>query len=650
MEFVFDFLDGYKGSGPVWEFFFKPFVEAENTENEMHRRNAEALKAIFGAYSLRERRAFTQRVYIPAARTEQMNGNLTRSGILSVALNWGNAYNRDALMRGYGWSQAQVEAILETLDGRDWKAVQAIWDHIDSYWPEIEALEKALNGVAPAKVEHSPFPTKFGEMRGGYYPVIFDRELSTKQAALDEKSSVAEMFGGGWARAQTRHGHTIERQGTGGKPLRLELSGLTDHLGAVVHDLAYRRAVIDVWNLLHDEEIGAAIETAAGQEIYKQLNPWLGAIAGDRQKEFATETEKLLSRARMGTTTVSLGINIVSATMQTLGYTLTAKELGVKYALAGLRDAYMNPRRIKRRWEFITERSQMMRDRRTNFDRDVRDYTKKPGLLPHDSAWFFFIGAMDMGASMPTWLGAYRKAMDGELEGITKGDEEKAIDYADKVVRQTQAAGGVKDLAAVQRGSELRRAFTMFYSSMATLFNQFEKTRRRQTIDPNLPRLIGELTLVWFLPAVAEPLLRGRGPEDSDDDDEISAAEWAWWALKKEIFYPANTIVIVRDIAGGLENALTYGRKDFSGSPVFRALESVYGAALAAKRALDPEAEVTRSQAKDVVYSVGYGTGLPAGQIWKTTEYFYDWWTGEEEPESVLEGVGRALYTGKPRD
>jgi hypothetical protein len=643
MEFLFDFLDGYKPVGPVWEYFFKPFVEAENAENETHRQNAAAFKSIFGAYSRLERMNWTKRRFIPEAATEFITGNLTKANILSIALNWGNAYNRDALMRGYGWSVAQIDKILDTLDERDWKTVQGIWDHIETYWPQIEQLEKDLTGVAPEKVQAAPVPTKFGELRGGYYPVIFDRDLSTKQAALDEKSSVQEMFGGGWARAMTRHGHTIERTDTGGKPIRLELSGLTDHLGAVAHDLAYRRAVIDVYRLLHDEEIQSAIEAAAGRDMYRQLNPWLGAIAGDRQKEFATEAEKLLSRARMGTTVVGLGLKVTSAVMQTLGYMLTVNELGAKYALAGLRDAYKDPRRIARQWDFITERSQMMRDRLTSYDRDVRDYARKPDLMPHDAAWFVFVGYLDLATSIPTWLGAYRKAMDGVLEGVAKGNETAAVDYADKVVRETQAAGGAKDLATVQRGSELRRLFTMFYSSMSILFNQFERSRQRFLLDKDVPRLLGTLTLVWLAPAIIEGLIRGQGPDDDEPED------WAWWVLKKELAYPFSTAVIVRDLASGLENALTSGRKDYSGSPVFEAIESAYGAAIAVKRGLSEDEEVTRSNIRDLVQTVGYFAKLPTSQLWKSGEYFHDWWTGEEDPGSVLEGLYRGLIAGKPR-
>lgn len=643
MEFLFEWLDGNAPQGPVWQALFKPMAEAENTENTMHRANTEALHRIFSGYSRIERAAwFTKRVHISAAVTPQFSGNFTKANILAVALNWGNEYNRDALMQGYGWTTAQVGKILDHLDARDWQTVQAIWDHLNSFWPEVAALEKELTGLEPAKVEASPVVTKHGTFAGGYYPVIFDAELSTRQSALDEGATVKELFGGEWARAMTRHGHTKTRTNTGGKPLRLELSGLTNHVAGVIHDLAFRRAVIDASRLIHDDQIRAAIEGSVGREMYRQLNPWLVGIAGDRAREHVSDVERIAGRARQGATVVTLGLKLTSAVVQTLGYTVSVKELGLKYAVAGVRDAYANPAKIARQWDFIQERSAMMRDRLTSYDRDIRDYARRAAFVPEEAAWFTFIGYMDLAVSVPTWLGAYRKAMDGAVENAAKGDEHAAVSYADQVVRQTQAAGGAKDLAAVQRGGELRRLFTMFYSSLSVQFNQFAKTTHQFAADRNVPKLLGGLALTWFVPALLEDLLRGRGP----DDDE----NWLAWLLRKELMYPFGAIVLVRDLASGLERYLETGRKDFQATPAAAAGKAVIGAAGFAKHLVVPDDEVTRADVRDAVMTTGYFAKLPARQIWQTGEYFHDWWTGEQAPSNPLEGVWRGLVTGKPRD
>lgn len=636
MEFLFDFLDGFKGLGPVWQYFFKPFTDAETAENEMRANDARALRDIFAVYTNAERADwFTKRIYIPQARSSKHDGNFTKASIIAAALNWGNDYNRDALMQGYDWTLGQVEAVLAQLDGKDWLMVQRIWDHIDSYWPAIEQLEKDLNGVAPQKVESTPFSMKGVNLRGGYYPIIFDRERSTRQTSLDEKSSVQEMFGGNWARAMTRHGHTIERTNTGGKPLKLELSGLADHLGQVVHDLTHRRAVIDVYRLVSDPDIAKAIELAVGREMFLQLKPWLHGIAGDRARSYSGWMERMLGHARQGATVVGLGLKVTSAALQSLGFLITTNELGPKYAAHGLRAAFGKPRRIRSTWAFITERSAMMRDRLENYDRDVRDYARKQNAIEgSQAAWFYFIGYMDLATSIPTWLGAYRKAMDGALEGVEKGDEQLAIDYADKVVRETQAAGAAKDLASVQRGGEAWRLFTMFYSSMSILFNQFARAGQRYTIERNLPQLIGAATLLWFVPVVLEAAIRG----DTPDDDE----SWAEHLGKRLAAYPFGTVVLLRDLTSSLD------RYDYSGSPAGQIGDTLRRATLALAKTVTDE-DITRTDWKAIVNTIGYAAKLPTAQLWKTLEYFYDWMTGLEIPESIISGLYRAVVTGKPR-
>lgn len=660
MEFLFRWFDGNKPSGTMWEYFFKPMADAENVENDLRRNTSVALKEIFSAYKRGERADwFTKRIFIPDARTDRTTGTFTKANILALALNWGNAYNREALMEGYGWTEAQVGAVLDHLDERDWKTVQAIWDHLNSYWPQIAQQERELNGLVPEKVDALPVETKFGTFAGGYYPIVFDGKQSWRQFALDEAASVQEMFGGNWARAMTRHGHTIEREGTGGKPLLLDLTGMTNHLNGVIHDLSYRKAIIDVTRLFNDDEIKSAMTAAAGREMVKQLNPWLHAIAGDRPREYANAMEGILGRARMGATVVSLGLKVTSGLVQTLGYTLSVNELGPKYAARGLLDAFAHPTKFREKWNFITDRSQMMRDRIENYDRDVRDYARRPGLDLKDHAWFAFVGYMDLGTSIPTWLGAYQKALDGGIENVsppvhhvgetsdqfqahTAEFEKAATDYADMVVRTTQAAGAAKDLANVQRGGEAWRLFTMFYSSLSIQFNQFKQTADQFVSDRNVPKLIGSLALLWFLPAILEDVLRGRGPDDKDDDS------WLKWLLQKELLYPFGTVVLVRDLASALERYITTGRKNFDGSPALAAGEAVVGTIGGAWNLATGE-DVTRENVRDAVMTAGYFAQLPARQVWLTSEYLYDWMTGNEQPESPAEGLYRTLVTGKKK-
>jgi hypothetical protein len=302
----------------------------------------------------------------------------------------------------------------------------------------------------------------------------------------------------------------------------------------------------------------------------------------------------ILNRARMGATIVNMGWKVTTALSQLFSYTNTVKEIGAKYSTLGIVDTYAQPWKIKAQYDFVTSRSEFMKDRLQTYDRDVNDALKrlnvagvKAGPLSGVDAytvglrdtWFKFIGLMDMGASLPSWNGAYRKAMEGQVEGLTKGNEFHAIDYADKVVRQTQGVGSPKDLALVQRGPEAYRLFTMFYSYWNVLYNQFAKTTHQYQLDRatgsqirSKATFIASMSMLWFVPAVMQELVTGQ--------------------------------------------------KD----------------------------ELTRSDAKNMAQAVGYTTRLPSKQLWLTGEYLYDWWTGDEQVDNPMEAAWRSLVTGKKKE
>jgi hypothetical protein len=651
MEFLFEWLDGNKDNGTVWQYLFKPFADAESAENKLQKHAANEMAVIFNEYSRAERaRWFYNKIHVDGFET-----TFTKANLLTVAMNWGNEGNREAMMAGYGWTEEKVQKLLDLLDERDWRVVQAIWKHLETYWPAVAKLERELNGLPPERVEANPFQTKYGEMPGGYYPIVFESKLSWRQAKLNAREQVQDLYGGKWSRAMTKHGHTIERENSGGKPIVLDLSGLTEHVSNVIHDLTHRRAVIDVGRLTDNAEVRSAFEQTVGREMYRQINPWLVNIATDRRGNYTNAIEGLLGKARTGATVVNMGWKMTTAIVQFLGYTGSVKELGVQYAMLGLRDTYAHPWEVRKHWEFVTSRSGFMHDRLTTYDRDARDALKRLHVVGASggplsivdaytsgmaNTWFSLIGWMDMGVSIPTWLAGYRKVMDGKVEGLAAGDEEAAIDYADKVVRQTQGVGSAKDLATVQSGSETFRLFTMFYSYFSGLFNQFVKVSHQYQLDKSKSKVIGAAMLLWFAPAVLSEVMLGRGPGDDADDEE-----WLKWLLKTELLYPLQSVILVRDIVNGMTQ---FG---YEPSAAFDAYESISktGRAIALRVTGDKD-EFTRADAKAAALMVGYFTKLPARQVWLSAEYFYDWLTGEQEPANLLEGAWHTIVTGKPRD
>jgi hypothetical protein len=521
-------------------------------------------------------------------------------------------------------------------------------------------MEKRLNGIAPEKVDATPFKTPLGnEVKGGYYPILFDPNRSEKQFQLDARSDVQDLMGGNFARAMTKKGHTEARNDTGGKPLSLELSGVEKHISQVIHDLSYREAVIDVNKFLKDKDIKEAITKAAGRDMYRQLNPWLVDIAGDRPRDPQFYVERLAGKARGATTIVNLGFKVTSALVHTSNYLFAVNELGPSYSLQGLQDTLMKPWKLKEAFDFATSRSDLMKERLNLNERDVKDMSRKLNISsgdglssvldhyvkPIQDVAFIPMGIMDLGTTLPIWFGGYRKAMEGRVEGVSLGNEVDAVKYADGLVRRTKGSGSTKDLAGIQRGGEVTKLMTMFYSPASVLFNQFLQAKQQFRLERNVPKLVGTMAMVWFLPAIMQQVARGRTPNLQEADGE----EWLKWFAKTELLYPAESVILMRDFAMTLENYVEHGKVEFKGTPVLDAAQSIAQGVSIIPKAIVKD-ELSRSDIRGAVTASGYATGVPTRQAWQTLEYLHDWMSGDETPDNPAEGFWRALVTGKKKD
>lgn len=640
LEFLFDFLDGNRPIGRVWETMFKPFAEAENAENIRMRESARQLGEIFDRYSRTERAMwYHDKTYVP-----EVEQSFNKSSLLSLALNMGNEYNRDAVMKGYGWTEAQVRAVLDHLDKRDWDTVQAIWDHLDNYYPDVAALQKRITGLEPEKVQANPVDTKHGTYRGGYYPLKFDSVLSNKQMIQDEHADAQNLFGQHWARVMTQKGHTIERTNSGGKPPLLNLSVLSEHIMNVIHDLTHREALIDAVKLVNHPEIREAIQGSAGTEMYRQLTPWLRNIASDRLP-YHGPLEDMLSKARLGATMVNMGFKVSTGVYQLSGVAQSVSRIGPVYMAKGIaRMAAGVPiEKQKAELEFVFDRSEAMKHRMQTYDRDARAVLNKLSLggqisdIQHMA--LYHIGFADMMVSVPTWLGAYEKAMDGNAEGIGKGDENRAIDYADSMVRMTQPAAGAKDLPQIMTGPSYHKIFTMFYSYWSTTMNMMQRefrTQQRLGVK-NLPHFAAAMTSLWITQALLGDLMVGRGPEKDES--------WTKWAIEHVSEFPLDGIIGLRDIAHATVNYAERGKLDFEFTPVADAFASIAQAAVAGAHVVQGKA--TKEDTKNALMAAGYWGSLPARQMWITGSYLHDWITGKTQPTGFLDALRGLAYGEK---
>ena len=212
--------------------------------------------------------------------------------------------------------------------------------------------------------------------------------------------------------------------------------------------------------------------------------------------------------------------------------------------------------------------------------------------------------------------------------------EGRAAMYADSIVRQSQGSGATKDLARVQRGGDLLRLTTMFYSYFNTLYNLGARrvTLLKQHHGPkDIFIAANTALLLWFIPSVLSELAAGRGPDAEGEEPEK-------WAAMNLLQYPFQAVVGVRDIAAGV-----FGNYGYQITPAQSAPKSLAQWFHAVNKALAKKD--AGELAKPTAEAVGYIFGLPLKQPIITVGNLWDYLTGED-PEFAL----RDLFFTKPKD
>lgn len=630
-------LDGDR-LGPVWKHIYRPITKAEDEQSKRFRAARDELRKLFSVYSRKE----LAQMRIKKEYVESIGEKLTKENRLAVALNLGNAVNIERIRSGHGWTDEQIRDVVRPLTRHDWEFVQSVWNYLNTFKEDSFRLQEEVTGIRPKAVEAQPLQvtTADGEslnQSGGYYPIKYNAEKGVRAFEREQKAMDQELFGGrNYGGAQTRQGHLKERAAGGtGEPLLLELSVITDHVFNVIHDLSYRKAVLDVAKVLRHDKVKKAIRSAVGTEMYNQLKPWLMDVANERQEPMHA-VHRMANWARASTSIMQMGWKITTMLAQPLGITQTAEVLGYKDTAAGMKKVYADPLHLPDLLEETFARSPMMADRIRSYDREIRDMTKK--LMPssglfgwvdkiRDSA-FIPMGVFQMGVDLPTWWGGYTKGL-----REFNGDEIRAAEYADSVVRMAQGSGSTKDLARVQRGGPLLRLTTMFYSYFNTFYNLAARrfTSLRKDHSPAAVfQAANTALLLWFVPSVLGELAVGRGP----DDDE----EWENWMGMQILQYPFQAVVGIRELASGI-----FGEYGYQITPAESAPTALVKWFKAVNKAL--EEEDAEKLARPTAEAVGYLFGLPMKQPIITVGNVWDYVTGND-PDFYI----RDLFFVKPKE
>lgn len=599
-------MDGGKDGGPMWEYFVRSANERGDQETTMRAEATAKLSEIL-APVFKLGRMGGKGQFFPG-----INRSLNREARLAIALNTGNTGNLQRLLGGEGWTMAQLTPVLQSLTAQEWAAVQAVWDHFESYRPQIAEKERRVYGKEPEWVAPQPFAVTTADgstvtLRGGYYPIKYDPAASQRAEEHADAESAKRQLQGAYTTATTRRSFTKARvEEVSGRPLLYTLAGMYSGVNDVIHDLAWHEWLIDANRLLRSHTIDTAIREHYGPEAKQQFKTWVQDVA-EGDKGAANAGEAALGRLRQGVSASGLGFNVMSAAIQITGFNQSIVRVGAPWIGRGIAKYLGNPLGLTRT---VHEMSDFMANRaRTRF----RELNELRNQVQDQSAFNEFIGRyayfmmmrVQQVVDVPTWWGAYEKA-------IAAGNEEtRAVALADQAVIDAQGGGQTKDLSAIERGGPALRLFTVFYSFMNTALN----LGVAQTMGANTPakraKLAVDYLMLYTVPAVLGYTLKAAlTPGDSGDDD---LEEIAKKLAAEQLSYLMGLMVVVREFGEVAKIATGNPSFGYQGPAGVRAISD---AQKFGQQAM--QGEFDDAFRKSAVNLIGDFTGLPAAQINRT--------------------------------
>ncbi len=635
-ETVVEWLDGGT-TGPWHDLFWNQAQAAHDRRDTLRERVMKPLVDMVEKWDAKQRARMAEKIPIAS-----LGEALTRSTLVSMALNMGNASNLDKLMRGGIWRDGKhveftdqtAREVREALSADDWKMVQFIWDQVDAMWPDVVEFQKSMGGLVPDKVEAVAVDTPAGVLRGGYWPVVYDPRQSAIGAKQEAAKSIKEALGA-LTKASTKKGFLKSRTSVA-RPLLLDFQRiLVRHVDEVITDLTHRRFIMQANRVLEDAEIASLIRTRLGDVPFESLKGMVGHTISSRNyyDPALDAQDRLFDRIVSNTAVAALGFkvatsigNLVVAPIQAAARVSPAR---MTSALAQFMSA---PKQTR---DLVWSLSPQMRYRAENLDasfsevlkslrgeHSIRAQVARASMSVH--RWADFLG------STVIWLAKYQQ----EVAEQSVPDTAAAVRAADKAIRQTQTAGAPKDLSAFER-SPTSKLVKLFLGPMLIMNNRIRDAVQLRGAVKNVPEAIGTLFAVWFIPAFLFELAVGRGPDD-DDDDGLDVGDVAKWAGIKTAMYPFMTLPYLRDIAAGVEAALSHKPAFARSNPLVEAGNMLVNAGAKVTGALFGEDEVDEEKlAKSLIRAAGPIIGLPTGALTLPGDLIYDVLTGEYDPEGV---------------
>ena len=623
-----------RNMGPEWmQFIYRPIDKACRRELSMQQEACHEFARIYHIYTDKE----WQHIRSDKKYSLGSVDRFTKEQLLVMALNWGNEEGRQRVLdeanrtvknKAQKANEATIEDVFaRALTDKDLDFLEAVWKQLDQYWPERNKVQERLYGVGMGRVKAKAYTINGRKVSGGYYPIKYDPRLTSKTNERELDDIVKTQLSGSSAMG-IGMGSTKKRvKQVNDQVLNKCLDTWPAAVNEAIHHICMREAVTDVYKLISQPAVEAAVHENYGMKTYEALRQW----AKDCWKTDVQKTDKIshmLATMRRNTTfaiiayrtsTMMLNLLNIFPMMARIGPANTVKAL-VRFGAGAFNKGTKTYNRNRR---FVMEHSPFMADRINTIDRDIqqnmrldmpqnissagrRAYAAKEAINRYG---YFFITETDLMCSLALWKFQYDESLRQQIEdGKTdeKVMQDQALFEADQAVRDVLGSGMVKDQAEIQRKNGLVAQLTPFYSYCNTVMNALIDAGYKWKSGNRMAMF--NAMLYWVvLNSVFEQLYRSA--VSGDDLDKLLKKMGV-----KMISNTVQGIPVVRDAAEILGNHM-FGLPNYDSGNVLAvsALDEGMKALKAAKSKNNDATDVARAATRALNRYVGLSDTLTDG-------------------------------------
>lgn len=622
-----------RNMGDDWmQFIYKPIDRASRRELTMQQEACREFAQIYHMYSNTEWRKMRSQKLYAVGSVERF----TKEQLLVMALNWGNQEGRQRVLdeanrhvknEAQKANEATIEDIFSrALSNKDLDFLEAIWSQLEQYWPERNKVQERLYGSGMGRVRAKPYTINDRKVSGGYYPIVYDPQLTTRTNEMELDDIVKTQLSGS-STMGIGMGSTKKRvKQVKNQILYKSLDVWPSAVNEAIHHICMREAVTDVYKLISHPDVEAAVQENYGMKTYASLKQW----AKDCWKTDVQKTDKIsrmLENMRRNTTFAVMAYRTSTAVLNGLNILPMMNRIGpwntVKAMVNFGIGFYKGTPTYNRNRRFVMEHSPFMADRINTIDKDMQQKmrltmpknTSRAGQkarIARDALnryGYFFITETDLMCSLALWKYQYDESLRQQIDA-GKTDEKLMRDQtlfeADQAVRDVIGSGMVKDQAELQRKNGLVAQITPFYSYCNTVMNALIDAGYKWQSGNRLAMF--NAMLYWIiLNSVFEQLYRSA--VSGDDLDKL---------LKKMgVKFMTNTvqgIPVVRDAAEIIGNHM-FGLPNYDSSNVLAvsAVDELMKASKAAASKNQDATDVARAANRALNRFVGLPDTLTDG-------------------------------------